>query len=144
VCVHALKGLARQRTRHFGEIALAGSLHLHAAPVLFAYADVTEIEIHDCQPPILTYELTELTFVYIALLQLVAACMLRTGWPDALVLLAKHVKPILINPAHTDATTACLWQTVSQQVASVAGQVVDVVEHAPLLPRAVTAGLCEC
>ena len=95
-------------------------------------------------PRLITDELTELTFVFMAFLQLVAACMLRTGWPDALVLLAKHVKPLLINPAHTDATTACLWQTVSQQVAGMAEQVVGVVEHAPLLPRAGTAGLCEC
>jgi hypothetical protein len=46
--VHTLKGLALPRASHSGEIALAGSRRLHstlaAAPVLFAYAVVTEIK----------------------------------------------------------------------------------------------------
>ena len=49
VCVHALKGLALPRATHSGEIALLGSRCLRsmlaAAPVLFAHAVFTEIEI---------------------------------------------------------------------------------------------------
>lgn len=56
-------------------------------------------------------------------LQLVSACLLRVGWPDALVMLSKALKPLLIGPSHKFPSTSRLWSEVAAQHALMCGTV---------------------